>query len=117
MRLTSYDDCFIHEVTVSRERKQLPPPGLVDAAGALFAVLSNPMRLQLLVALGRLGPMSAGELQEIVDGEQTAVSHHLAALRRSRLVAVEREGRRMIYSLLDDHVAHIVEDALRHVNE
>lgn len=61
--------------------------------------------------------MSAGELQEKVGAEQSAVSHQLATLRRTRLVAVRRDGRRMMYSLLDDHVAHIVEDALKHANE
>lgn len=102
---------------MSRRRKPLPPDREVAPTVELFAALAHPMRLRLLVALSRLGAMSAGELQAIVDAEQSAVSHQLAALRRNRLVAVERHGRRMIYSLLDDHVVHIIEDALKHANE
>lgn len=83
----------------------------------LLATLANPLRLQLLIALSRRGEMSAGDLQDAVGVEQSAVSHQLATLRRKRLVIAERDGRRMIYRLLDEHVAHIVEDALKHANE
>ncbi len=101
----------------TRRRKTLPRRGAIEPAVALFATLANPLRLQLLLALGRLGSMSAGELQEKVGAEQSAVSHQLATLRQNRLVAVQRDGRRMMYRLLDDHVSHIVEDALKHANE
>ena len=89
----------------------------LESSVALFATLANSMRLRLLVALSRFGPMSAGDLQGIAGGEQSAVSHQLAILRRRRLVAARRDGRQMIYRLLDDHVAHIVESALEHEDE
>ena len=71
----------------------------------------------MLMTLAREGELSAGELQDQVGAEQSLVSHQLATLKRNRLVASERDGRHMVYSLLDDHVTHIVEDALRHVRE
>ncbi len=95
----------------------MPPREAVAPTVALFAALAHPLRLGMLIALSRRGPLSAGELQKLVDGEQSAVSHQLASLRRQRLVSVARDGRRMIYSLLDEHVAHIVEDAIKHANE
>lgn len=102
---------------MSRRRRKLPPADAIGPAVSLFATLANPLRLHLLLALGRLGELSAGELEVAVGGEQSAVSHQLATLRRARLVTARRDGRRMMYSLLDDHVAHIVEDALKHANE
>ena len=98
-------------------RGKLPPGAAVVRTVGLLSALANPLRLRLLLALARFGRLSAGELQQIAAAEQTAVSHQLATLRRHRLVAAERDGRRMIYVLVDDHVAHIVEDALQHANE
>lgn len=98
-------------------RTRLPSVDRLAPTVALFATLANTLRLQLLLALSRRDELSAGELEAAVGAEQSAVSHQLATLRRSRLVAARREGRRMMYSLLDDHVAHIVEDALMHANE
>lgn len=97
--------------------RRLPSTAALSATVSLFAALSNPLRLHVLVALARRGEMSAGELQDVVGAEQSAVSHQLATLRRERLVTARREGRRMMYSLLDAHVAHIVEDAIKHANE
>jgi DNA-binding transcriptional ArsR family regulator len=95
----------------------MPSASALSSTVSLFAVLANPLRLRLLVALARAGELSAGELGDAVGGEQSAVSHQLAILRRERLVAAHRDGRRMIYSLVDDHVVHIVEDAITHANE
>jgi ArsR family transcriptional regulator, lead/cadmium/zinc/bismuth-responsive transcriptional repressor len=94
-----------------------PASRTIDDTVALFAALANRVRLRLLVALARLGPMPAGDLQRLVGGEQSAVSHQLAALRRSRLCQTERRGRQIVYSLADQHVARIIEDALDHVDE
>lgn len=102
---------------MNRRAPALPPPATIAPAVSLFSVLAHPMRLQLLVALSRRGPLSAGELQQLVGGEQSAVSHQLATLRRARLVIAEPNGRQRVYSLADHHVAHIVEDALAHANE
>ncbi len=103
--------------SIARRRTRLPSADAVDATVALFSTLSNSLRLQLLLTLSRRGELSAGELEAAVGAEQSAVSHQLATLRRNRLVSARRDGRRMMYSLLDDHVAHVVEDALKHANE
>ena len=106
---------------MSRRRSDFATSDAVTRTVALFSALAHPLRLQLLLLLAREGAMSAGALQEALretaEVEQSALSHQLATLRRGRLVAVERDGRRMIYRLLDEHVAHIVEDALKHANE
>jgi DNA-binding transcriptional ArsR family regulator len=47
--------------------------------------------------------------------EQSAVSHQLRLLREHDLVRVERVGQRRVYTLADDHVVRLLEEALRHV--
>ena len=95
----------------------LPEPALIDAAVQLLTAAAHRARLVVLVSLSRQGPMSAGELQELAGLEQTAMSHQLRMLREANLISAQREGRHVIYSLQDEHVACIVEDTLAHVAE
>ncbi len=44
-------------------------------------------------------------------------SQHLGVLRSARLVRTHREGREVRYHLTDEHVAHIVADAVQHAVE
>ncbi|MEZ4317907.1 MAG: metalloregulator ArsR/SmtB family transcription factor [Myxococcota bacterium] len=83
----------------------------------LFRRLAHPGRLEVLDLLRQYSPRSAGELQEITGLERTALSHQLRVLREGDLVRTFREGRHVMYALADDHVAHIVGDALLHVQE
>jgi len=46
--------------------------------------------------------------------EQSAVSHQLRLLRTMGLVTTERRGRRILYSLYDDHVAALLDEAVWH---
>ncbi|MES2644237.1 MAG: metalloregulator ArsR/SmtB family transcription factor [Myxococcota bacterium] len=89
----------------------------VERAVDLLATMAHPARLSVLSWLHRRGPTSVGELVEALGVEQTAMSHHLRHLREARLVETERQGKRVVYRLVDDHVGCIVEDALRHADE
>ena len=86
----------------------------VRATVALLLSIAHPIRLQVLLALQRCGPLSVSEMQGTLRVEQSALSHQLRKLRDARLVLGERAGKRMIYRLMDEHVAHIVADALVH---
>jgi DNA-binding transcriptional ArsR family regulator len=75
--------------------------------------LSTPSRLLILGRL-REGPCSVTELTEAVGMEQSAVSHQLRLLRNLGLVTNHRVGRSMIYALYDNHVAHLLDEAVQH---
>jgi DNA-binding transcriptional ArsR family regulator len=79
----------------------------------MFA-LSTPSRVQILGCLLD-GPHAVSELMEALGMEQSAVSHQLRVLREHTLVKVERDGRRRVYALHDEHVVALLEGALRHV--
>lgn len=89
----------------------------IERTVALLSAIAHPVRLEVLLALHRRGPMTAGELQDLAGYEQSAMSHLLRVLREARLVDAERRGKQVVYRLQDEHVAHIVEDALKHVRE
>ena len=78
--------------------------------------LSTPSRVQILGCLLE-GPHGVSALMDELGMEQSALSHQLRVLREHTLVKVERQGRRRVYALHDEHVAALLEDALRHVEQ
>ena len=97
-----------------------PDPGeLLDprAAGQVaetMQALATPSRLRILACLHE-GPRSVSEISEAVGMDGSAVSHQLRILRHLGLVTGEREGRRVNYSLHDEHVGQLMEQAMSHV--
>jgi len=88
----------------------------LDRATDIFKALSNPLRVGLVRELAE-GDRAVYELVQALDVAQPRVSEHLAILRGARLVEARRHGRSVTYHLVDDHVAHIVKDAIVHATE
>lgn len=89
----------------------------IDAAAALLAVLGHPARFRVVALLLDAEPRPVGDFVDATGLERTAMSHQLRVLREARLVTATRSGRQQLYRLADHHVAHIVRDALAHVEE
>ncbi|PWI12290.1 transcriptional regulator [Streptomyces sp. NWU339] len=94
-------------------RARLDAVGTADVAATLQA-LATPSRLYILARLQE-GPCSVGDLAEAVGMEASACSHQLRLLRNLGLVTGERHGRSIVYSLYDNHVAELLNQALYHV--
>ncbi|MHC5259442.1 ArsR/SmtB family transcription factor [Streptomyces sp. UC4497] len=94
-------------------RERLDAVGSADVAATLQA-LATPSRLYILAHL-REGPSPVGDLAEAVGMEASACSHQLRLLRNLGLVTGERQGRSIVYSLHDNHVAELLDQALHHV--
>ncbi|MFF8930956.1 ArsR/SmtB family transcription factor [Streptomyces longwoodensis] len=99
--------------TGSVPRKRLDAASAAKVATTLQA-LATPSRLLILARL-REGPLPATELAAEVEMEQSACSHQLRLLRNLGLVVGTRKGRSVVYSLYDDHVAALLDQALYHV--
>lgn len=92
--------------------------GALDARSAVtvaatLQALAAPSRLLILSQL-RQGPCTVTELTEAVGMEQSAVSHQLRLLRTIGLVTTQRTGRNITYSLYDNHVASLFDEAVYH---
>jgi len=88
----------------------------LEAAAELLKALAHVHRLAILLELDD-GPRCVHELVEALGISQPLVSQHLRVLRSIHMVCAERRGRETVYSLGDEHVAHIVHDALVHARE
>jgi DNA-binding transcriptional ArsR family regulator len=91
-------------------------PASYDAAAALLKALVAPIRLALVDLLSD-APRCVHELVGALDAPQPLVSQHLKVLKSAGLVATTRRGREVVYRLADDHVAHVVRDAVAHARE
>ena len=88
---------------------------LTDAA-ELFRALASPVRVGILLELTE-GERCVHDLVDALAVPQPLVSQHLRILRAADLVVGSRRGREVVYSLRDEHIAHIVRDAVHHVSE
>lgn len=86
------------------------------AAADLLRALANPHRVAIVELLAR-HPHRVGEIVDALHLDQPLVSQHLRVLRDARLLHAERRGKEVVYSLADDHIAHIVGDAVVHASE
>lgn len=97
-------------------RSRLPARLDADAAAQVattLQALATPSRLLILTQL-RQGPHPVTELAEAIGMEQSAVSHQLRLLRNLGLVVGTRAGRSIVYSLYDNHVAQLLDEAVYH---
>ena len=76
-------------------------------ASALLRSMANETRLLILCQLVA-GKRSVGELHERIALSQSALSQHLAVLRRERLVATTRVAQSVYYSLASKEVEAVL---------
>lgn len=79
----------------------------------LFGAFSDTSRVRIFSVLIH-GERHVGALAELVGLSESAVSHHLRALRQLRLVEGRKAGRQVFYRL-DSHASALFKDGLRHV--
>ena len=89
---------------------------LLSDLADLFKIFSDSTRMRILYKLFD-GPVSVGEIAESLDMSQSAICHQLRNLKENKLVKCERDGKSMMYSLLDDHVELIIKMGLEHILE
>lgn len=78
-----------------------------EKASALLKALANEKRL-LIVCILAVGEKNVGELEEVIGLSQSALSQHLARLRRDGVVETRREAQTIYYSLKDPAVVQLL---------
>lgn len=76
-------------------------------ASALLKAMSNEHRLLILCQLSR-GEKSVGELERLIGLSQSALSQHLARLRRDNLVQTRRSAQTIFYSLKGEEASAVI---------
>jgi DNA-binding transcriptional ArsR family regulator len=87
---------------------------LAESVAELSQAFATSSRVRILVRLWR-SPTSVSVVAQEIGMEPSAVSHQLRLLRHLDLVRASRVGRTIVYSLRDDHVATMLNEAIYHV--
>ncbi len=83
---------------------------------ALFAVLSDSTRLQIMYALlhAPTGELCVCDLASGLGRDDTTISHQLRVLRHQQIVATRKVGRVVYYQLIDEHIRVLLELGMTH---
>lgn len=95
-----------------------PPadPATLSEAGNLLRALAAPVRIAIVLQL-RVAERCVHDLVDALGVTQPLISQHLRVLKAAGIVRGSRNGREVVYRLVDDHLAHIVVDAVAHAEE
>ncbi len=74
----------------------------------MLRVLANENRLLLLCQLSQ-GEKSVGELETLLGIRQPTLSQQLGVLRNEGLVQTRRDGKQIIYRVVDERAQHLLE--------
>ncbi len=119
MAIETKDICSITAANfekVKAVQHQLPDAETIQALAETFKALSDPTRIQIIMALA-IEEMCVCDLATLINLSVSAVSHQLRLLRNLKLVKYRREGKMAYYSLDDDHIEMLIQQAQEHVNE
>ena len=106
----------IHTDKLEKVKKYLPDEDSLCDLAELFKVFGDSSRIRILSALSE-EEICVCDLAQVQNMTQSAVSHQLNILKRSKLVKAKRDGKSVFYSLDDDHVREILSCGLEHIHE
>lgn len=75
---------------------------------AVLKSIANPERLMILCILSQ-DKLTVGELEENLNLSQSALSQHLARLRKAEIVSTERDGKFIYYEISDSKIMKLFE--------
>lgn len=110
------DVTVIHEETVQHVQEHMPHEEQLYDVAELFKAFADTTRVRILWALSQ-AEMCVCDLAALLGMTSTAVSHQLRFLKQARLVRNRRTGRVVYYSLCDEHVMLMFNQAMEHVQE
>ena len=96
-------------------KKKITENTLYDVA-ELFKNFSDSTRIRILYCLIEK-ERNVTEISELLNINQSAVSHQLRILKNSKLIKNRRSGKSIYYSLDDDHVYNIIAQGIEHIQE
>ena len=108
---------YLHPDAVAPLLPQLIGDDDGRVAGAWFATLADPTRVRILQALSLAPEWCVGDLALALGLSVSALSHQLHYLRERAVVTRRKTGRLVLYALADEHVRHVLRDALAHLAE
>ena len=106
----------VHEELVKKVNHIIPDEESLYDLADFFKVFADSTRIKILYVL-LCSEVCVCDLAQILDMNQSAISHQLRTLKQMDLVRSRREGKTVFYSLADDHIKSILSQGMEHINE
>ena len=107
---------FVDPEKAEQSRRQMLSEDDYDDLSMIFNMFSDSTRLKIMSALF-VNELCVSDLCELLEMSASAVSHQLAGLKKTKLVRTRKIGKRVYYSMADEHIENIYRMALEHIRE
>ena len=111
----THDTCN-HEKHLEEIKKNLINESDTQKLSKLFKVLSDETRIKILFTISK-HEVCVNDIANVLNLSQSAISHQLKTLKDANLIKSRREKQTIYYTLVDDHVHLIYNQALSHIKE
>lgn len=106
----------VHEDVVNAVNEQMPDEDQLYDLAEIFKVFGDSTRIKILYVLFE-AEMCVCDIAQLLNMNQSAISHQLRILKQNQLVKSRREGKAVFYSLADGHVRTIINQGMEHIME
>lgn len=110
------DFIHVHEAVVEKVSQEMPSEEVLFDLSELFKVFGDSTRIRILYCLFA-SEMCVCDIAMLLNMTQSAISHQLSVLKKSKLVKSRRQGKTVLYSLADGHVRTMIDQGIEHVTE
>ena len=94
----------------------IPSAAELEQLAELHKAMGDHTRMRILWHLTQK-EYCVSDLAKEIGVTESALSHQLRALRIVRLVRSRKEGKKVIYSLQDEHIGWVLEETYAHISE
>ena len=94
----------------------MPDEDVLYDLAEVFKVFGDSTRIKILYVLSE-SEMCVCDIAQLLNMNQSAISHQLRILKQNQLVKSRRDGRAVFYSLADGHVKTIMSQGMEHILE
>lgn len=105
-----------HYNKIVEAKKEEPNDEEIQKLSDMFKLFSDNTRLRIICSIMNK-ELCVCDLCELLDLNQSTVSHQLQLLRNAKLVKYRRDGKQIFYSLQDAHIEKIIALSLEHILE
>jgi len=106
----------IHEDIIRKVDAMMPPIEELYELAEVFKVFGDTTRIRILWSLFE-AELCVCDIAYLLKMTPSSISHQLRLLKQARLVKSRRDGKTVFYSLDDEHVKMIFEQAMIHAKE
>ena len=110
------DTVVVHEELVKAVHEKMPDEDKLYDLAEIFKVFGDSTRIKILYVLFE-AEMCVCDIAQLLNMNQSAISHQLRILKQNRLVKSRRDGKAVFYSLADSHVRTIINQGMEHIEE